>query len=77
MAHPLSNLQLELLKLFSREVPDEDVRQIKRLITQYFANKAIQEANQVWDNEGWDKQKMDELLNTHMRTLYSKKIDRT
>lgn len=43
----LSNLQFELLKLFSGEVPDEDVRQIKRLITQYFAHKAIQEANQV------------------------------
>ena len=44
MAHPLSNLQLEKLELFFHEVPDEDVRQIKRLITQYFAYKAIREA---------------------------------
>ena len=77
MAYPLSNLQLELLKLFSREVPDEDVRQIKRLITQYFAHKAIQEANQVWDREGWDEQKVEELLNTHARTPYLKKTNRT
>lgn len=68
MSQPLSNLQLELLKLFSRNVPDEDVRQIKRLVTQYFAQKAIQEANQVWDEQHWDEQKVDALLNTHLRT---------
>ena len=73
MAQPLSNLQLELLKTFSQDVSDEDVREIKRLITRYFAEKSIKEADKVWDEKQWDDKKVEELLNTHMRTPYGKK----
>ena len=75
MSQTLSNLQLELLKTFSRDVSDEDVREIKRLISQYFAQKAIKGADQVWDEEGWDDKKVEELLNTHLRTPYTRKPD--
>ena len=33
----LSNLQLELLKLYADDVSEEDLRQIKQLIASYFA----------------------------------------
>ena len=77
MSQTLSNLQLELLKTFSREVSDEDVREIKRLITQYFGQKAIREADQVWEEQAWDDKKVDELLNTHLRTPYREKPDKS
>ncbi|MBO0935291.1 hypothetical protein J2I47_01895 [Fibrella sp. HMF5335] len=69
---PLSNAQLELLQMFARPVDDSDWKQIKTLITSYFAQKAISEANKVWDHEGWDKAKVEQLLNTHLRTPYRK-----
>ena len=56
MPQTLSNLQLELLKSFSRNVSDEDVLAIKRLITTHFAQKATEGADQVWDAEGWNQQ---------------------
>ena len=37
---PLSNMQLELLKLFSRDLSEEDLKAIKRLIVHYLAEKA-------------------------------------
>ncbi len=47
MSQTLSNLQIELLKMFSRDVTEQDVLEIKRMITRYFAQKAIAGANKV------------------------------
>jgi len=69
MTNTLSNVQIELLKTFSRDVPDEDVKEIKRLLTHYFAQKAIAGANQKWDEESWTPEKVDELLHVHLRTI--------
>jgi hypothetical protein len=46
---PLSNLQLELLKLFAMKVDDQDLRKIKALIAKYFAEKAIASADKDWE----------------------------
>ncbi len=70
MNQPLSNSQIELLKTFSREVTEQDALETKRMITYYFAQKAIAGANQVWDQQGWDEKKAEELLNSHLRTPY-------
>jgi len=48
---PFSNLQLELLKLYARKVSDRDLLQIKTLLGQYFADKASDLADQVWEEK--------------------------
>ncbi len=70
---PLTNMQLELLKLFSRELEEEDLLAIKRMIVQYLAKKAAILADQVWEEKGWTNEDMDRLLNAHMRTPYNSK----
>ena len=70
---PLTEPQLELLQMFARPVEMADWQNIKTLITKYFAERAIQEANKIWDEEGWDNAKVQELLNSHLRTPYHKK----
>ncbi|MVM31070.1 hypothetical protein GO755_13600 [Spirosoma sp. HMF4905] len=67
---PLTEPQLDLLKMFSHKVDDADWVAIKRMIVHYFAQKAIEGADQVWDEQNWDDQKVDEILNTHLRTPY-------
>jgi len=37
--YPLTNIQLELLKLFSRDIEEHDLKEIKRLIAKYLAYK--------------------------------------
>ena len=58
--------------MFARPVDDSDWQQIKALITSYFASRVTDEANKVWDREGWDNAKVEELLNMHLRTPHRK-----
>ncbi|MBK7871371.1 MAG: hypothetical protein IPJ74_12205 [Saprospiraceae bacterium] len=44
---PLSNLQLELLKLFAQNVAEEDLIAIRQLIARYFAEKAMDAADKL------------------------------
>lgn len=69
---PLNQPQLELLKMFSREVDSQHWLEIKQLIVAYFAEKAIAGANKTWDEQEWDDQKVDDILNSHLRTPYRK-----
>ncbi len=63
--HGLSNLQLELLKLYSRNIPDEDLLAIKSLIVKYMAEKASKMAAKIMEEKGLD---VDTILKTHIRT---------
>ena len=63
----LTNLQVELLKLYARPIANEDLEAIKRLIARYFAEKAMDEADQIWQERNYNA---DDILNTHLRTPY-------
>jgi hypothetical protein len=63
-----SNLQLELLRLYSRDVPDADLTEIKHLLARYFSDKLSRRADQVWEEKGWNDDTMEELLHTKMRS---------
>ena len=41
---PLTELQLEMLKLFSNPVSDKDLLALKKFLFQYFADKAMNSA---------------------------------
>ena len=64
---PLSNVQLEILKAFSHNLTDEELKDFKDTIAEYFASRAIQSANNVWDEKGWTGEDVDRMLNTKMR----------
>jgi hypothetical protein len=69
---PLTEPQLDLLRMFSHRVDDSNWVEIKKLIAAFFAKKAVEEANRVWDEQHWNDQKIDTLLSTHLRTPYNK-----
>jgi hypothetical protein len=62
-SHSLSNLQQELLKLYSSNVSEADLLHIKRYLAKYFAFKAIGEADEIWDKKGYTNETMDNWLN--------------
>lgn len=45
-----SNTQLELLKVFSHQVSDDDLNDLRLLLAQFFADKAIAAADKVVDS---------------------------
>lgn len=66
--YPLSNAQLEILKLFASGATDEELIDIKRLIVRYYAKKLEEKAAKIWKDKNWTDEDMDRLLNTHMRS---------
>ncbi len=58
----LTDLQLELLKLFSRDVSEEELLDIKRLLAGYFSGKLTREVERVWDEKGLTDDDMDRWL---------------
>jgi len=59
---PLTNLQLELLKIYSFNISDEQLSEIREILTQYFANKATTEMDRLWDENDWTNNTMNEWL---------------
>lgn len=61
--YPLTNVQMELLKLFSTNMSDEEVIELKGVIARFYAEKATAEADRIWDEKGLTNEDMDKLLN--------------
>ncbi|MEM8527482.1 MAG: hypothetical protein AAGG68_22770 [Bacteroidota bacterium] len=71
LSTPLNVHQIEILKLFSREMEEADLIAIKQLIVQYLGKKITKAVDQVWEEKGWTADDFDRLLNTHERTPYN------
>ena len=62
---PLSILQLELLEMFTRhQVSTEDIIAIKKMFTDFFAQKAMDEADKLWEEREYTQATMDNWLTT-------------
>jgi hypothetical protein len=59
---PFSNLQLELLKLYSTNIPDSDLLVIQRFLARFFMQKAIDEADKIWDERKYTPELMQKWL---------------
>lgn len=59
---PLTNVQAELLKLFAREIPDEELEELKNVIARFLLEKARDKADKLWDERGYDEKTIDRLL---------------
>lgn len=69
-AQKLSNLQLELLKVFSYQLNNQQLSDIKNLLANYFAQQASSEMDKLWEENNWDNDTMTEWINEHLRTPY-------
>lgn len=59
----LTTLQLEIVKLYSTEMERQDLLELKQVLANFFARKAIQEADQIWDEQNLTDDDMEEWLN--------------
>ncbi len=70
----LSNLQLELLKTFSRPLPESQILEIKSLLADYFAHKVDKGIDELFEKNNWEvNEKVEEWSNSHERTPYNYK----
>ncbi|HYV91372.1 MAG TPA: hypothetical protein VE978_06300 [Chitinophagales bacterium] len=66
----LTNLQLELLKIFSVQMSEEQLLELKDVLSNFFLTKAREEADRQWDEKGWTQETMKQWLTEHYRTPY-------
>ncbi|MFK7983265.1 MAG: hypothetical protein AB8G86_25010 [Saprospiraceae bacterium] len=59
---PLTNLQLELLKIYSFNLADNQLLEIRDILANYFADKATKEMDKLWEENDWSAATMDEWL---------------
>ncbi len=57
-----SNIQLELLKLYSTNIQENELLDIKNYLANYFAQKAVSKADTIWDLKDFDNSEMDKWL---------------
>jgi hypothetical protein len=63
MVHPtLTNVQAELLKVFSRQIPDEDLLELRQVMAKFLLQKARQRADAVWERKGYNDSTLDRLV---------------
>ena len=61
---PFNAAQQELLQLFAIGLSDEELRDIKRMLVKYFMERAMDEADKVWDKRGYTNELMEEWRQT-------------
>ena len=67
MENYLSNMQIELLKLYSKNVPDNQLEEISLLLAKYFADKATRAMDKLWDENQLTADDMKNWTNEHNR----------
>jgi hypothetical protein len=60
---PLSNVQAELLKVFSADIPDKHLAELKNIIARFLLDKARDKADAAWDEKGYTDEKLLQMLN--------------
>jgi arsenate reductase-like glutaredoxin family protein len=58
----LTNLQLEVLKLYSTDMSEEELTDLKKLLAENYAQKAIREADRIWKERNFSDSDMENWL---------------
>ena len=68
---PLTPLQLEMLRLFAKDLPESYLIEIKQLLAKFFAEKASQEMDAFIEGQGLTVDEwVDSTMKEHLRTPY-------
>jgi hypothetical protein len=59
----LSNLQMELLKLYSTDLNEDELRELKIILAENYAKKAVKEADDIYVKLGLNDNDMESWIN--------------
>lgn len=68
----MTNMQLELLKMFKYNLEESQLIELKELLSKYFLEKVDIEMDKIWQSKEWSDSKMSSIANQHTRTPYKK-----
>ena len=59
----MTNVQQELLKIYRTNVPDDVLLEMQEVLSRFFAERAMNGMDKLWDERGWTADTMEEWLN--------------
>lgn len=62
--------QIEMMNAISCIDTEEELYELKLLLSNFFAAKAQKEIDKLWDNGTLNQEKLDEIRKEHLRTPY-------
>ena len=62
--------QLEMMNAISCIDTEEELYELKLLLSKFFSAKAQKEIDKLWDNGTLNQEKLDEIRKEHLRTPY-------
>ncbi len=68
----MTNLQLEIIKMFKYDLAESQLIELKELLSTYFTNKVDSEMDKVCNEKEWSISTIETLANKHTRTSYKK-----
>lgn len=66
----LNKAQLQILKLLSNIKTEEEAKELSQVISNFYAKKATEEMDRLWESGQWNEEKNDQILKEHLRTPY-------
>ena len=66
----LNKAQLQILKLLSNIKTEEETKELSQVISNFYAKKATEEMDRLWESGQWNEEKNDQVLKEHLRTPY-------
>ena len=66
----LNKAQLQILKLLSNIKTEEETKELSQVISNFYAKKATEEIDRLWESGQWNEEKNDQILKEHLRTPY-------
>ena len=62
--------QIEMMKAISCSETEEELYELKLLLSKFFAAKAQKELDKLWDDGTLNQEKLNEIRKEHLRTPY-------
>ncbi|MEI6277171.1 MAG: hypothetical protein WCP08_14325 [Prolixibacteraceae bacterium] len=68
----MTNLQLELLKMFKYDLSESQMGELREVLSDYFAKKVDAGMEKVCNEKEWSISTIESIANQHTRTSYKK-----
>lgn len=67
---PFNRVQIEILNAMANLKSEEDLRELKQAISNFFAERADREMERLWEESVINEEVIEGWKNEHMRTPY-------
>lgn len=64
----LNAAQMDFLQLLAYINTSDELEELSQVVSDYYARKAEEEMNRLWETGQWSKEKDEEVLRTHLPT---------